>query len=165
MQLTSFTDYCLRVLMFLSHRQEQLTTIAELASSYRISANHLMKVVHHLAKLGYIQTVRGKGGGMRLARAPRDINLAAVIEDCEPSLAVIECLAEQYQGDCPLMPRCSLRTILRDAQKAFLAHLADFTLSDLVGNPSMRQVLSRGDGAGAPLKRRAVAKRKTSGGK
>jgi Rrf2 family nitric oxide-sensitive transcriptional repressor len=141
MQLTRFTDYSLRVLMYLSYRQDELTTIAELAKRYRVSSNHLMKVVHHLAQLHYIETVRGKGGGMRLARRPEEVNLAAVIEDCEQTTAVIECLAPDYDGDCPLMPHCQLRSVLQDAQKAFLAYLEKFTLQDLVANPGVRSVL------------------------
>lgn len=141
MQLTRFTDYCLRVLMYLSRKREGLTTIAELARSYRISSNHLMKVVHRLALGGYIETVRGKGGGMRLAREPDQINLADVVRDCEEDIAVIECLAEGYSGDCPLMPRCALRSVLRGAQQAFLDHLAAFTVQDLVQNRHMQQRL------------------------
>ena len=131
MQLTRFTDYCLRVLMYLSCRREGLVTIAELARNYRVSANHLMKVVHRLGLAGYIETVRGKGGGMRLARDPGEINLAEVVERCEESIAVIDCLAESYVGDCPLMPRCTLRSVLRGAQRAFLDHLAQFSVRDL----------------------------------
>ena len=146
MQLTRFTDYCLRVLMYLSYKQEvtaseELTTIAELAEHYQISTNHLMKVVHHLALTGYIETVRGKGGGMRLARASTAINLGAVVEDCEESTTVIECLSQDYAGNCPLLQYCELRKVLRDAQKAFMAHLKKFTLSELITNRKTRKAL------------------------
>jgi Rrf2 family nitric oxide-sensitive transcriptional repressor len=146
MQLTLFTDYCLRVLMYLSYKHDvagtsELTTIADLARHYQISTNHLMKVVHHLATTGYIETVRGKGGGMRLARKPAAINLAAVISDCEESTTIIECLSSDYAGGCPLLAHCELRNVLRDAQKAFMAYLKKYSLGDLVAKKSTRQVL------------------------
>jgi Rrf2 family nitric oxide-sensitive transcriptional repressor len=78
---------------------------------------------------------------MRLARRPEDINLAAVIKDCEETTTVIECLAADYKGDCPLMPQCELRSILREARKAFLAYLEKFSLQDLVANRHVRQTL------------------------
>jgi len=140
MQLTRFTDYCLRVLMYLSHKEE-LATIAELAQAYSVSENHLMKVVHHLARKKYIITLRGKGGGMRLARAAVDINLANVIEDCEPTQGAVECMREEYDGDCPLMSRCELRKALYGAQRAFLDHLRQFSLQDLAANSGVQRVL------------------------
>lgn len=140
MQLTRFTDYCLRVLMYLSHKEE-LATIAELAQAYRVSENHLMKVVHHLARKEYIITLRGKGGGMRLARSAAEINLANVIEDCEPTQGAVECMREGYDGDCPLMPRCELRKALYGAQRAFLDHLRQFSLQDLAANSGVQRVL------------------------
>jgi len=158
MQLTRFTDYCLRVLMYLSCKQEGLTTIAELARSYRISSNHLMKVVHRLAQAGYIETVRGKGGGMRLARDPGQINLGEVVERCEETVAVLECLADGYSGDCPLMPRCALRNVLRGAQRAFLDHLAAFSVQDLVESRSMRQAILTAE-APSPVRPRPRAGR------
>jgi Rrf2 family nitric oxide-sensitive transcriptional repressor len=78
---------------------------------------------------------------MRLARQPGDINLAAVVEDCEESAVVIECLADDYAGNCPLMPQCELRKALRDAQKAFMDHLRQFSLRDLIASRSIQQVL------------------------
>ncbi len=142
MQLTRFTDYCLRVLMYLSHKQE-LATIAELAQAYRVSENHLMKVVNHLARKEYIITFRGKGGGMRLARAAAEINLAAVIEDCEPTQGAVECMRDEKDSDCPLMPRCELRKALYGAQRAFLDHLRQYSLQDLAANSGVQRVLIR----------------------
>lgn len=134
--------------MYLSYKEEaaknatvELTTIAELAAHYRISKNHLMKVVHHLGQMGYIETVRGKGGGMRLARAPSDINLGAVIDDCAESVAIVECLSADYAGDCPLLPQCELKKVLRGAQKAFMAHLRQFSLHDLVATKNAQKAL------------------------
>ncbi len=140
MQLTRFTDYCLRVLMYLSHKQE-LVTIAELAQAYGISENHLMKVVNHLARKHYIQTFRGKGGGMRLARPATKINLASVIEDCEPTQGAVECMRENNDSNCPLLPRCALRKALYGAQRAFLDHLRQFSLEDLAANSAVQRVL------------------------
>lgn len=140
MQLTRFTDYCLRVLMYLSHKEE-LATIAEMAQAYQVSENHLMKVVNHLARKEYISTVRGKGGGVRLARPAVEINLANVIEDCEVTQGAVECMREEYDGSCPLTPRCELRRALYGAQRAFLDHLRQFTLQDLAANTGVQRVL------------------------
>jgi Rrf2 family nitric oxide-sensitive transcriptional repressor len=126
--------------MYLSHKNE-LATIAELAQAYHISENYLMKVVHHLSRKGYISTYRGKGGGMKLARSPADINLANVIEDCEVTQGAVECMRDEYDGDCPLMPRCELRRALYGAQQAFLGHLRQFTLQDLAANTNVQKVI------------------------
>lgn len=132
MQLTRFTDYSLRVLMYLAYRDEALCTINEISSAYRISENHLMKVVHQLAKLGYVTTVRGKGGGLRIARPPERINLGAVVRDVEETLAIVECMDERYESDCLLLPHCKLKGVLNEAQDAFLAVLDRYTIKDLV---------------------------------
>jgi Rrf2 family nitric oxide-sensitive transcriptional repressor len=108
-----------------------------------MSENHLMKVVNHLARKQYITTFRGKGGGMRLARAAAEINLASVIEDCEPTQGAVECMRGEYTGDCPLMPRCELRKALYGAQRAFLEHLRRYSLQDLAANSGVQQVLIR----------------------
>ena len=129
MQLTKHTDYALRVLIWLAQRER--STIREIAEANRISENHLMKIVHGLAKLGYVQTARGKGGGLRLARAPREIGVGAVVRDTEQTLHVVECLAHGYGGECLLTRRCGLKAILQEAQDAFLAHLDAYTLADL----------------------------------
>lgn len=131
MQLTRHTDYALRVLIFLAWKREELATIGEIARSYDISENHVMKIVHQLGRLGYIATQRGKGGGLRLARAPEEIRLGDVVRDTEETLHVVECLAEGYGGDCCLAPRCRLKSILSNAQRAFLAHLDGYTLKDI----------------------------------
>lgn len=134
MQLTRYTDYALRVLIYLAHKDAALATIGELVSVYGVSENHLMKIVHGLAKLGYIRTLRGKGGGMRLALAPEQINLGEVVRNTEGTLHVVECLATGYKGGCRLDPSCKLKGVLQDAQDAFFGHLDRFTLRDLVGS-------------------------------
>lgn len=132
MQLSRFTDYSLRVLILLAHRRDRLTTIREIAAEQAISEAHLMKIVHHLAKCGYIVTVRGKGGGMQLARDPGQINLGALVRDTEETLSLVECLKQPYDGQCRLYGGCRLMRVLSDAQAAFLGHLDSFTLADLV---------------------------------
>jgi Rrf2 family nitric oxide-sensitive transcriptional repressor len=132
MQLTRFTDYSLRVLMHLAYRKGQLCTIGEIAASHAISENHLMKVVHQLARLGYVETLRGKGGGMRLAGPPERIRVGAVVRATEETLAPADCLDAARHSDCRLLPSCRLQGVLRDAQQAFLQHLDGYTLCDLL---------------------------------
>lgn len=132
MQLTRYTDYALRVLIYLAHKDGELATIAEIAGVYGVSENHLMKIVHGLGKQGYVETLRGKGGGLRLGRPPEAINLGAVVRDTEETLHVVECLADDYDGGCRLTPSCRLKNVLQEAQHAFFAHLDGYTLRDLV---------------------------------
>lgn len=131
MRVTTFSDYSLRVLIYLGGAPGRLATIDEVAAAYGISGNHLMKVVHHLAQQGYIETIRGKGGGMRLARAPDAINVGEVIRASEDSLALVECF-EPGQTDCRIARACVLKQALREALAAFLAVLDRYTLADLI---------------------------------
>ena len=133
MQLTRFTDYALRVLIYVSAHPERLCTIAEIAEGYGISENHLMKVVNRLSSAGYINTVRGKGGGMRLARPPKMINVGAVVRDMEERFDIVECFNEEHQS-CPLLPACALKSILHEASRNFLATLDRHTIQDVLGN-------------------------------
>jgi len=136
MRLTSFTDYTLRVLLYLGARREepQLATIGDIAGAYAISENHLKKVVHHLAKEGYIRTTRGKGGGMELARAPEQINLGKVVRGAEEDRSLVNCLPEGGPP-CVILPACTLPRILANALGAFFAELDKYTLADLVRPP------------------------------
>jgi len=133
MQLTLFTDYSLRVLIFLGAHPDRLCTISEIAKAYGISRNHLMKVVNHLSLGGYIETVRGKGGGMRLSRAPKLLNIGDVVRYIEDRFDIVECFDEKQQ-DCPLLPACTLRSMLADAHRNFMATLDRYTLQDVLGN-------------------------------
>jgi Rrf2 family nitric oxide-sensitive transcriptional repressor len=130
MRLTLMTDYALRLLMHVAENPERLCTISEVAEVHGISESHLSKVTHQLGQQGWLITVRGKGGGMRLAREPKDINLGAVVRGIEPDLALVECLAEG--SSCGLTGRCRLASVLEGALQAFLTHLDAYTLADLL---------------------------------
>ncbi|MDA5192546.1 Rrf2 family transcriptional regulator [Govanella unica] len=132
MQLTQFTDYALRVLIYLGVKQGD-ATIGEIVDSYGISKNHLTKVVHSLARLGFVQSTRGKGGGIRLAMRPEDISVAAVVAATEPNFNLVECF-ELGASHCPLVPSCLLKRALHEANQAFLTSLERHSLADLLGN-------------------------------
>lgn len=131
MQLTTFSDYALRVLVYLGLQQDRLTTIAEIAGAYKISENHLMKVVHHLAQQGYVETIRGKGGGLRLAHAPELIVIGRVIRSTEGETSLLDCL-DSPQIVCCIQPSCRLMGILNEASAAMFAVFDKYTLADLL---------------------------------
>ena len=131
MQLTRYSDYALRVLLYLAIKGETRSTISEIAESYDISRNHLMKVVQDLSHRGYVTTIRGKNGGLLINRAPEDISLGRLIRDTESELGLVECLRENNQ--CPITAACRARSILNEALDAFLAVLDRYTLADLLG--------------------------------
>lgn len=132
MQLTRFSDYSLRTLIFLSLREGQLSTISDIADTYRVSHNHLMKVANKLTRSGYVEGVRGKNGGLRLAKPPQVIGLGQVVRDMEPDMAVVECF--RSGSDCRLQHACKLAGIMHEATSAFLAVLDQYTLADLLEN-------------------------------
>ena len=131
MRLTVYTDFSLRVLMFLALKGDRLATISEIAKAFGISKNHLMKVAHQLGVAGYVTTVRGKGGGLRLARRPNDIVLGEVVRHTEPDMALVPCLAPD-DAICLIFPSCALRGVLSEARDAFLEVLDRCSLADLV---------------------------------
>ncbi|HUW49938.1 MAG TPA: Rrf2 family transcriptional regulator [Sulfuricella sp.] len=132
MHLTRYTDYSLRVLLYLGSRQDKLATIGEIAAHYGISRNHLMKVVHQLGANGYIDTLRGKGGGIKLARPPERIGVGDVVRSMEENMAIVECFAPETCA-CILAPGCTLKDALGEATQSFLATLDLYTLADLIG--------------------------------
>jgi Rrf2 family nitric oxide-sensitive transcriptional repressor len=134
MRLTAYTDYSLRVLIYLGLQEHRLATISELSETYGLSANHLMKIIHNLGKLGYIETVRGRGGGMKLAGAPEEINLGQVVRQTESDFAVTECFDADRRADCVITPACRLQLVLGKAVEAFLDVLDNHTLADLLQN-------------------------------
>jgi Rrf2 family nitric oxide-sensitive transcriptional repressor len=129
-QLTRYSDYSFRVLIYLALQRERLVTIEEIARRYEISRAHLMKVVHELGRHGYVETVRGRGGGLRLARPPEEIGVGEVFRDTEGNLALVECFGPS--GECVIEPACGLRAVLQEALVGFLAVLDRHTLADLV---------------------------------
>ncbi len=151
MQLTQFTDYSLRTLMFLGAQPGRLCKIAQIAAAYGISRNHLMKVVNRLSSCGYVETIRGKGGGLRLARAPRLINLGEVVRDMEGRFDIVECFNPQHQG-CPVLPSCTLKAILNDARRNFMATLDGHTLEDVISE-QLAAVFTSGKGVRIPIRR------------
>lgn len=138
MHLTMMTDYALRLLMYVAQQPDRLCTISEVARAYRISEAHLMKVTHQLALGGWLETLRGKGGGMRLAIAPERINLGTVVRAVEPDFAVVECFASQ--STCALTGRCGLADVLHDALVEFMRHLDGHTLADVLRHTSPDRV-------------------------
>lgn len=140
MRLTTFTDYTLRVLIYLGLNRDRLVTIADIAQAYAISENHLMKVVHALALRGDIETIRGKGGGMRLAHDPVDINIANTIRATEGDGGLLGCL--DGESACCIQGSCALIGILQEAQDALYGVLERYTLADLLtGEAGLRTLL------------------------
>lgn len=169
MQLTRFTDYSLRLLIFLAHRHEQPTTIKDVSDAHGVSEEHMMKVVQRLGRLGYIKTTRGRNGGISPARAPADISIGKVIRDVE-SLAPVECFLPRYDGSCLLYPNCGLRGALQSAQLQYLKILDAYSVADVMGNDPMTTTGSAAPGGTRPLPRpgmrrdrpRAVRRRATA---
>ena len=129
MRLTAFTDYTLRTLIYLALRPDRLVTIGEIATAYKVSSNHLMKVVHQLALSGDVITVRGQHGGMRLGKPPTEINLGTVVRRVEPDFCLAPCFGER--GVCTIQDVCRVADALRKALDAFLTELDHYTLADL----------------------------------
>lgn len=142
MQLTMYTDYSLRVLIYLGLRRDRLSTVSEIAQSYGISRNHLVKVVHNLSTLGFIVSTRGKGGGLSLAHPPERIVIGDVVRHTEASFNVVECF-DRKNKSCPITPVCRLKSVLSDAADAFLRVLDGYTLADMLKNEQKLSIALR----------------------
>ncbi len=136
MRLTIYTDYSLRVLIYLATKPKgELSNIKEIAEAYNISKNHLMKVTYELGKMNIIETVRGRKGGIRLAHAPEQINIGEVVRQTEEDFYLVECF-DKERNQCIITPACGLKHVLNKALQAYLAVLDEYTLDDLVKNQS-----------------------------
>jgi Rrf2 family nitric oxide-sensitive transcriptional repressor len=144
MQLTLYTDYSLRVLVYLGLRPEHQATIGEISEAYGISRNHLVKVVHHLGQTGYVHTTRGKSGGIRLGKAVDEIVVGDVVRTTEPHMNLLECF-DQEMNTCPIAAACALKRAVHQARKAFMDVLDRYTLADVLGNRGqLERMLSGG---------------------
>jgi Rrf2 family nitric oxide-sensitive transcriptional repressor len=132
MELSRFTDYSLRTLLYAGMHAGRTITVSEVATAYGISENHLVKIIHNLGKLGYLKTKRGRLGGFQLAKPPAEINVGAVVRTTE-SLALVECLGADG-GNCPIVRACILKRVIADARDAFLETFDRYTLQDLLKN-------------------------------
>lgn len=130
MRLTQFSDYSLRLLLYLAERSERPATIGDIARWYGISKPHLVKVAHNLVKLGYVDSIQGRGGGLRLAKTPEEINIATLIKHTEPDFHVVECF-DRVNNTCRITRSCKLKHVLRDAADAFFESLEQHTLQSI----------------------------------
>jgi Rrf2 family transcriptional regulator, nitric oxide-sensitive transcriptional repressor len=156
-RITLYTDYSLRVLIYLGLRDDRLATIREIADGYGISRNHLMKVVAGLQQQGSVETVRGRTGGLRLRHPPERINLGAIVRHTEQDMALMECFAAD--SGCVISPHCGLKSILDEALQTFLGVLDGYTLADLLTPrrcPGLRRSLSL---SGVPVRVEDAAER------
>lgn len=143
MHITRYTDYSLRVLIYLAINKDSLSTINAIALSYDISKNHLMKIVQQLNIKGYIIAIRGKNGGIRLNHLPEDINVGTLVRDFEDKNKLVECFGDNNQ--CVITPNCQLKLIFAKAQDSFFATLDNYTLNDLLGaqnTPALNEILA-----------------------
>ena len=143
MRLTMYTDFSLRILIYLGSKEPgTLSTVQEISSAYNISKNHLMKVTFELGKAGFIQTVRGRNGGIQLAEQPENINIGVVVRKMEDDFHLVECFDREHNR-CPIAPVCGLRGVLGQALQAYLAVLDGYTLEDLLVNrQGLREILN-----------------------
>ena len=142
MKLTLFTDYSFRLLMQAAAFDPELVTIPGAAESYRISRHHLTKIANELVRGGFLTAVRGRNGGLRLAKPAASINVADVVRYCESSAPLVECF-DKATNKCVITPHCALKTILFTAESAFYAALAAHTLADLMASRlELRKILS-----------------------
>lgn len=142
MRLTFHTDYALRLLMLLALEPDEPHTVEEVAQRYDVSRNHLNKVVQTLVQAGFIESQRGRGGGVRLARAPSEINLGRVVRATEDNFHIVECFCRET-NTCVVAPACGLRDPLEEALAAFLGVLDRYSLADFIRNPGAARRMRR----------------------
>jgi Rrf2 family nitric oxide-sensitive transcriptional repressor len=142
MKLTSYTDYSLRTLMYLAMHRDRRVTIQDIAEPHGIAKNHLTKVVHRLGLLGVVETVRGRGGGLRLGREPTEINIGDVVRRTETDFFIAECF-DPHNSSCAYFGACKLKSVLGNAANAFLQELDQVTLEDLIGTSGGRKATGR----------------------
>ena len=141
MRLTSYSDYSLRLLMYVALKGPELVTIQEVADTYGISKNHLMKIAFDLGRHGFLETVRGRGGGLRLARRPEKIGLGEIVRATEEDFNIVECF-DPATNTCAIIKPCRLKGALSRALNAYLAVLDEYTLGDLTArNPALERLL------------------------
>lgn len=141
MKLTQYSDYGLRVLIFIGLKKNGLSTIGEIAAAYGISRNHLMKVVNQLVSAGFVESRRGKSGGLRLAQRADAIVVGNVIKNLEPDFGLVECM--RPGNACKITARCRLRGMVSEAAAAFLAVLDRYTLADILNDADQRDMLGK----------------------
>ncbi len=136
MRLTNYTDYSLRVLMFLALQpDDKLSNINEIAEAYDIKRNHLSKIIHELGRDGYVETIRGRNGGVRLQKKPETINIGEVVRKTEEDFYLLECF-DAERNACVLSPACRFKGMLNEALRAFFSVLDQYTLADITTNKS-----------------------------
>lgn len=137
MQLTRYTDNALRVLMFLALKSNRLSTIPEISKKFSVSKNHLMKIVNELVNRGYITSIQGRGGGIKLALSPDEITVGMIVRDMESTLDLIDCETKP----CPIISACKLKDAVNDATEGFLLILDKYTIAQLIKPKSQRSQL------------------------
>ncbi len=140
MRLTLYTDYSLRVLLYLANKEGESVTITELADFYKISRNHLVKVVHNLGLNGYILTTRGRNGGLKLAHPAKDIQIGKVVRSTEPDFDLLECF-NPVTDQCVVSASCTLKGVIFNAQASFMAVLDKYTLADMAATSKKNQAM------------------------
>lgn len=136
MQLTIFTDYGLRILMYVAANQDRLCSVREISEYFGISRNHLVKVVHRLSSLGYLKSSKGKNGGITLAQKPDDLKLGNLVSKLEPNMNIVECFNKDT-NTCHINNRCQLKLYLFEARNSFLKTLNNYTLADLTKDKNL----------------------------
>lgn len=140
MRLTQFSDYALRTILFLGAQPGRLVSVTEIATAYGVSYHHLTKVATMLVETGVVEAVRGRNGGLRLAKSPAEINIGWLVRQTEPDMTLVECF-DHESDTCPITAECKLRKALKDALRAFLVVLDEHTLNDLLGNAARQERL------------------------